>query len=180
VVVIGLLIFWSSGPFAAAGRRVIFLITVRAVNGDQLARARLWLVHDLVVGSILALLLIFIVNALIFVESKPQQKDQPKAAPADGNVFAALANTAVLMSLFIYFYEREPDEHHRHHGHRYYHLAAVGYRRQEAAFGLIMGNVAGALPRHSLPARDFAPHARLSLYRRVVFRSGFRRENRSG
>jgi hypothetical protein len=97
VLVIGLLIFlefwaFSSGKAAA----VIFLITtsfvpLMAISSLELAYG---LVHDLVVGSILALLLIFIVNALIVVESKPQRKDPSKATPAGGNVAAALATTA--------------------------------------------------------------------------------------
>ena len=185
VVVIGLLIFlefWAFSRGKAAA--VIFLITtsfvpLMAISSLELAYG---LVHDLVVGSILALLLIFIVNALIVVESKPQQKDQSKAAPAGGNVAAALANTAVLMSLFIFFMGTGTPT-----SIIVIMVTAITILQQSAiagrgaAFGLIMGNIAGGLAAAArLPAGDFAPHARLSLYRRAVFRPGFRCKDRRG
>lgn len=86
---------------AAAG---IFLMTtsfvpLMAVSSVDLAYA---LVHDLIVGSVLALLLIFLVLALFPQQNEPEQDSVP-AARENAPVTAALANTGVLMSLFVYF-----------------------------------------------------------------------------
>src|SRR5262245_19901823 len=149
VLSIGILIFlefWAlaRGKSAAA----IFLMTtsfvpLMAVSSLDLAYA---LVHNLVVGSILALLLIFIVNALIPVESAPQPKDEAKAAPEVSDIATALANTAVLMSLFIYFMGTGTPT-----SIIVIMVTAVTILQQSAvagrgaAFGLVMGNIAGGL-----------------------------------
>jgi len=86
---------------AAAG---IFLMTtsfipLMAVSSVDLAYA---LVHDLIVGSVLALLLIFLVLALFPQQNEPERDSVP-VARENAPVTAALANTGVLMSLFVYF-----------------------------------------------------------------------------
>jgi hypothetical protein len=148
VLAIGILIFlefWALARGKAAA--AIFLITtsfvpLMAVSSLELAYG---LVHDLVVGSILALLLIFLVNALIPVESASPQKDEAKAAP-DGDVFTALANTAVLMSLFVYFMGTGTPT-----SIIVIMVTAITILQQSeiagrgAAFGLVMGNIAGGL-----------------------------------
>ena len=90
----------------ARGRAVaaIFLMTtsfvpLMAVSSLDLAYA---LVYELIVGSILALLLIFLAHALFPERGVSQQavvQDTREGAP----LAAALANTGVLMSLFVYF-----------------------------------------------------------------------------
>jgi hypothetical protein len=59
-------------------------------------------VHDLIVGSIIAALLTFLVHAL-FPAHPVSEQAQPNAIEESTPVRAALANTAVLMSLFVYF-----------------------------------------------------------------------------
>jgi hypothetical protein len=86
---------------AAAG---IFLMTtsfvpLMAVSSLDLAYA---LVHDLIVGSILALLLIFLILALFPQRAEPEQ-GSAQLVREGAPVAAALANTGVLMSLFVYF-----------------------------------------------------------------------------
>jgi Protein of unknown function (DUF2955) len=149
VLAIGMLIFlefWALARGQAAA--AIFLITtsfvpLMAISSLDLAYA---LVHDLVVGSILALLLIFLVNALIPVESASEQKNDAKAAPDGGDVFTALANTAVLMSLFIYFMGSGTPT-----SIIVIMVTAITILQQStiagrgAAFGLVMGNIAGGL-----------------------------------
>jgi hypothetical protein len=149
VLTIGSLIFlefWALARGKAAA--AIFLITtsfvpLMAVSSLELAYA---LVHDLVVGSILALLLIFLVNALIPVESVPRPKDGAKAAPDGGDVLTALANTAVLMSLFVYFMGAGTPT-----SIIVIMVTAITILQQSAiagrgaAFGLVMGNIAGGL-----------------------------------
>jgi hypothetical protein len=149
VLAIGILIFlefWAiARGKAAAG---IFLITtsfvpLMAVSSLDLAYA---LVHNLVVGSILALLLIFIVNALIPGERPPLPKDKAEAAADGGDVFTALANTAVLMSLFVYFMGAGTPT-----SIIVIMVTATTILQQSAiagrgaAFGLVMGNIAGGL-----------------------------------
>ena len=105
ILMVGLMIFLEflalARGKAAAG---IFIMTtsfvpLMAVSSLDLAYA---LVHDLIVGSILALLLIFLVHALFPERSEPQQS--VAQAPQEGApLAAALANTGVLMSLFVYF-----------------------------------------------------------------------------
>jgi len=149
VLTIGILIFlefWALARGKAAA--AIFLITtsfvpLMAVSSLDLAYA---LVHDLVVGSIVALLLIFLIIALIPVESTSEQKDEAKAAPDRGDVATALANTAVLMSLFIYFMGAGTPT-----SIIVIMVTAITILQQAAvagrgaAFGLVMGNIAGGL-----------------------------------
>jgi Protein of unknown function (DUF2955) len=105
ILIISLMIFLEflalARGKAAAG---IFLMTtsfvpLMAVSSVDLAYA---LVHDLIVGSVLALLLIFLVLALFPQRNEPEQ-DKAPAARESAPVTAALANTGVLMTLFIYF-----------------------------------------------------------------------------
>jgi DUF2955 family protein len=104
ILIVGLMIFieflaLARGQAAAA----IFLMTtsfvpLMAVSSLDLAYG---LVHDLIIGSILALLLIFLVLAF-FPQTSEAEQGNPvvrEGAP----VAAALANTGVLMSLFVYF-----------------------------------------------------------------------------
>jgi hypothetical protein len=105
ILMVGLMIFLeflalARGKAAAA----IFLMTtsfvpLMAVSSLDLAYA---LVHDLIVGSILALLLIFLVHA-VFPERSAVQQAVPQTATESTPLAAALANTGVLMSLFVYF-----------------------------------------------------------------------------
>jgi hypothetical protein len=86
---------------AAAG---ILLITssfvpLMALSSLELAYA---LVHDLIVGSIIAVLLTFLVHAL-FPAHPVAEQALPNAIEESTPVRAAPANTAVLMSLFVYF-----------------------------------------------------------------------------
>jgi hypothetical protein len=148
VFIIGLLIFLE---FLALGRgqaaATIFLITtsfvpLMAISSLDLAYA---LVHDLVVGSILALLLIFVVNALIPSRGAPPPSE-PKPGRETPPVAAALANTAVLMSLFVYFMGTGTPT-----SIIVIMVTAITVLQQSAvagkgaAFGLIMGNIAGGL-----------------------------------
>jgi Protein of unknown function (DUF2955) len=149
VVVIGLLIFLeflalAKGQAAAA----IFLITtsfvpLMAVSSLELAYA---LVHDLVVGSILALLLVFLVNALIPVRAASRPEGGPKTVDEPMPVIAALANTGVLMSLFVFFMGTGTPT-----SIIVIMVTAITILQQSAvaggnaAFGLIVGNVAGGV-----------------------------------
>jgi hypothetical protein len=149
VVVIGLLIFLeflalARGQAAAA----IFLITtsfvpLMAISSLDLAYA---LVHDLVVGSILALLLIFLVNALLPVRATAQQDGGPKTVDEQIPVVAALANTGVLMSLFVFFMGTGTPT-----SIIVIMVTAITILQQSAvaggnaAFGLIVGNIAGGV-----------------------------------
>jgi hypothetical protein len=149
VVVIGLLIFLeflalARGQAAAA----IFLITtsfvpLMAISSLELAYA---LVHDLVVGSILALLLIFLVNALLPVRATAQQDGGPKTVDEQIPVVAALANTGVLMSLFVFFMGTGTPT-----SIIVIMVTAITILQQSAvaggnaAFGLIVGNIAGGV-----------------------------------
>jgi hypothetical protein len=149
VLAVGILIFlefWALARGKAAA--AIFLITtsfvpLMAVSSLELADA---LVHDLVVGSILALLLIFFVNALIPGERASRPKDDTEAVPDSGDVATALANTAVLMSLFIYFMGAGTPT-----SIIVIMVTAITILQQSAiagrgaAFGLVMGNIAGGL-----------------------------------
>jgi hypothetical protein len=105
ILIVGVMIFLeflalARGQAAAA----IFLMTtsfvpLMAVSSLELAYA---LVHDLIIGSIIALLLIFLVHALLPERGEGQQS-VAQTAPEKAPVGAALANTGVLMSLFVYF-----------------------------------------------------------------------------
>jgi uncharacterized membrane protein YgaE (UPF0421/DUF939 family) len=105
ILVVGLMIFIEflalARGKAAAG---IFLMTtsfvpLMAVSSLDLAYG---LVHDLIVGSILALLLIFLILAL-FPQRVEQEQGSAQLVREGAPVAAALANTGVLMSLFVYF-----------------------------------------------------------------------------
>ena len=149
VVIIGLLIFlefWAlARGVAAAG---ILLITtsfvpLMAVSSIDLAYA---LVHDLVLGSILALLLVFLVHALFPARGVPHQQRETKTIPESAPVAAALANTGVLMSLFIYFMGTGTPT-----SIIVIMVTAITILQQSAvagrgaAFGLIIGNVFGGI-----------------------------------
>jgi hypothetical protein len=104
ILIVGLMIFIEflalARGQAAAG---IFLMTtsfvpLMAVSSLDLAYA---LVHDLIVGSILALLLIFLILAVLPQRTELEQDSVRVLESAP--VTAALANTGVLMSLFVYF-----------------------------------------------------------------------------
>jgi len=146
ILMVGLMIFLeflalARGKAAAA----IFLMTtsfvpLMAVSSLDLAYA---LVHDLIVGSILALLLIFLVHALFPERSEPEQSvahTVRESAP----MAAALANTGVLMSLFVYFMGTGTPT-----SIIVIMVTAVTILQQSAvagrgaALGLIAGNIAG-------------------------------------
>jgi hypothetical protein len=148
VLMVGLMIFLeflalARGKPAAA----IFLMTtsfvpLMAVSSLDLAYA---LVHDLIVGSILALLLIFLVHALFPEQGEPQQV-VPQTATESAPLAAALANTGVLMSLFVYFMGTGTPT-----SIIVIMVTAVTILQQSAvagrgaALGLIAGNIAGGL-----------------------------------
>ena len=148
MLIIGLMIFIEflalARGQAAAG---IFLMTtsfvpLMAVSSLDLAYA---LVHDLIVGSILALLLIFLILALFPQNSEVEQSSaqvvREGAALAD-----ALANTGVLMTLFVYFMGTGTPT-----SIIVIMVTAVTILQQSAvagpgaAMGLISGNIAGGL-----------------------------------
>jgi len=149
VFIVGLLIFLE---FLALARgqaaATIFLITssfvpLMAVSSLELAYA---LVHDLVVGSIVALLLIFLVKALIPARAAPQQQGGAKPAEEHAPVVVALANTGVLMSLFVYFMGTGTPT-----SIIVIMVTAITILQQSAAaskgaaLGLVIGNVAGGV-----------------------------------
>ena len=148
IVVVGLLIFLEflalARGKAAAG---IFLITtafvpLMAVSSAELANA---LVHDLIVGSILALLLVFLVHALLPAKGVAQQ-DAPAAAQDSAPVVTALANAGVVMSLFVYFMGSGTPT-----SIIVIMVTAITILQQSAvagrgaAYGLVAGNIAGGL-----------------------------------
>lgn len=148
ILMVGLMIFVEflalARGNAAAG---IFIMTtsfvpLMAVSSLDLAYA---LVHDLIVGSVLALLLIFLVHALFPERSEPEQSvahTVRESAP----VAAALANTGVLMSLFVYFLGTGTPT-----SIIVIMVTAVTILQQSAlagtgtTLGLIAGNIAGGL-----------------------------------
>jgi hypothetical protein len=148
ILMVGLMIFVEflalARGNAAAG---IFIMTtsfvpLMAVSSLDLAYA---LVHDLIVGSVLALLLIFLVHGLFPERSEPEQSvahTVRESAP----VAAALANTGVLMSLFVYFLGTGTPT-----SIIVIMVTAVTILQQSAlagtgtALGLIAGNIAGGL-----------------------------------
>jgi hypothetical protein len=105
VITFGLLFFLEflalARGQAAAGVLLITtsFVPLMAISSVDLAYA---LVHNLIVGSFLALLLIFLVVALFPAKSVPQG-GASKSVQETHSVAAAIANTAVVMSLFIYF-----------------------------------------------------------------------------
>ena len=127
---------------AAAG---IFLITtsfvpMMALSSLDLAYA---LVHDLIVGSILALLLTFLAHALFPSHVLAEQGDR-KVLMESSPVGAALANAGVLMSLVIYFMGAGTPT-----SIIVIMVTAITILQQSAitgtAVGLIVGNIAGGL-----------------------------------
>jgi hypothetical protein len=148
IVVVALLIFLEFFAVArgktAAG---IFLITtafvpLMAVSSLELAYG---LVHDLVLGSILALLLVFFVHAA-FPSSATTQQSATKAAQEEAPFTIALANAGVVMSLFIYFMGSGTPT-----SIIVIMVTAITILQQSSiagrgtAFGLVIGNVAGGL-----------------------------------
>ena len=145
IVVVSLLIFLEflavARGRAAAG---IFLITtsfvpLMAVSSIDLAYG---LVHDLVLGSILALLLVFLVHAL-FPAREVRAQDTVTAQEEGAPVAVALANAGVVMSLFVYFMgSGTPTS---------IIVIAITILQQSAiagrgaAFGLVVGNLAGGV-----------------------------------
>ena len=148
IVVVGLLIFLEflavARGKAAAG---IFLMTtafvpLMAVSSIDLAYA---LVHDLVVGSILALLLVFFVHAVFPAGDGPQQ-DTKREAREETTLAIALANAGVVMSLFVYFMGAgTPTSIIVIMVTAITILQQPGIASRGAAFGLVIGNVAGGL-----------------------------------
>jgi uncharacterized membrane protein YgaE (UPF0421/DUF939 family) len=148
ILIVGLMIFIEflalARGQAAAG---IFLMTtsfvpLMAVSSLDLAYA---LVHDLIVGSILALLLIFLILALLPQRNEPEQ-GSAQGVREGAPVTAALANTGVLMSLFVYFMGTGTPT-----SIIVIMVTAVTILQQSAvagpgaAVGLIAGNVVGGL-----------------------------------
>jgi uncharacterized membrane protein YgaE (UPF0421/DUF939 family) len=148
IIMVGLLIFIE---FLALARgqavAAIFLMTtsfvpLMAVSSLDLAYA---LVHDLIVGSILALLLIFLVHAL-FPERSALQETAAQPAGERAPVALALANTGVLMTLFVYFMGTGTPT-----SIIVIMVTAVTVLQQSAiasagaTLGLIVGNIAGGL-----------------------------------
>jgi Protein of unknown function (DUF2955) len=148
ILIVGLLIFLEflalARGQAAAG---IFLMTtsfvpLMAVSSLALAYA---LVHDLIVGSILALLLIFLVHAL-FPEASEGQQSVAETVGESAPVAAALANAGVLMSLFVFFMGTGTPT-----SIIVIMITAVTILQQSAiagkgaVLGLIAGNIAGGL-----------------------------------
>ncbi len=129
---------------AAISLMTTSFVPLMAVSSLDLAYA---LVHDLIVGSILALLLIFLVHALFPERSEPQQS-VAQTVRESAPLGAALANTGVLMSLFVYFMGTGTPT-----SIIVIMVTAVTILQQSAvagpgaalAPGLIVGNVAGGL-----------------------------------
>jgi Protein of unknown function (DUF2955) len=146
IVVVYLLIFLEFLAVArgktAAG---IFLITtafvpLMAVSSIELAYG---LVHDLVVGSILALLLVFFVHAVFPARDGPQQ-DTTREPQKEATLAVALANAGVVMSLFVYFMGAgTPTSIIVIMVTAITILQQPGIASRGAAFGLVIGNVAG-------------------------------------
>ena len=146
IIIMGLVIFLEflalARGQAAAG---IFLITtsfvpMMALSSLDLAYA---LVHDLIVGSILALLLTFLAHALFPSHELAEQGDR-KVLMESSPVGAALANAGVLMSLVIYFMGAGTPT-----SIIVIMVTAITILQQSAitgtAVGLIVGNIAGGL-----------------------------------
>jgi hypothetical protein len=146
IVVVGLLIFLEFLALARGkGAASIFLITtafvpLMAVSSIDLAYG---LVHDLVLGSILALLLVFFFHA-VFPARAATQQDATKVAQEEAPVTVALANTGVVMSLFVYFMGSGTPT-----SIIVIMVTAITILQQSSiagtAFGLVIGNVAGGL-----------------------------------
>jgi Protein of unknown function (DUF2955) len=147
ILIFGLLIFLEflalARGQAAAGVLLITtsFVPLMAISSVDLAYA---LVHNLVVGSILALLLIVLAVALFPARSDPQTV--ASKAQESHPVAAALANAAVVMSLFIYFMGAGTPT-----SIIVIMVTALTILQQSAiagkgaALGLFVGNVAGGL-----------------------------------
>lgn len=147
IIIFGLIIFLEFLALARGkGAAGVLLITtsfvpLMAINSVDLAYA---LVHNLIVGSFLALLLIFFVAALFPAKSVPRN-DAAKVQETHP-VAAAMANAAVVMSLFIYFMGTGTPA-----SIIVIMVTALTILQQsaiagkDAAFGLFIGNVAGGL-----------------------------------
>jgi hypothetical protein len=128
---------------AAAGVLLITtsFVPLMAISSVELAYA---LVHNLVVGSILALLLIFLVVALF--PARGVSQNLASKVQESRPVAAALANAAVVMSLFIYFMGAGTPT-----SIIVIMVTALTILQQsaiagkDAALGLFAGNVAGGL-----------------------------------
>jgi len=132
----------------AVGAAATFLITTAVVPllAVESMSVAYGFIHSLVAGSALAVLLTFAAHA--FFPMRVQS--QPVSAPAQkerDTVALALANTAVLMSLVIYFMLTVSPV------SIVVVLTVIGLLRQPAdlgggtAVGLILGNLVGASPR---------------------------------
>lgn len=148
IVIVGLLLFLeflavARGRAAAA----IFLITTSFVPLMALSSIDLayGLVHDLVVGSILALLLVFLVHA-VFPARGGMEQTAPKVVQEGAPVIVALANAGVVMSLFVYFMGSGTPT-----SIIVIMVTAITILQQSsiagrgAAFGLVVGNIAGGV-----------------------------------
>jgi DUF2955 family protein/fusaric acid resistance family protein len=147
IIIFGLLFFLEflalARGKAAAGVLLITtsFVPLMAISSIDLAYA---LVHNLIVGSFLALLLIFLAIALFPAKSVPQS-GAPKVEESHP-IAAALANAAVVMSLFIYFMGAGTPT-----SIIVIMVTALTILQQsavagkDAAFGLLVGNVAGGL-----------------------------------
>ena len=149
ILTIGLVIFLeflalARGQAAAS----IFLITtsfvpLMAISSLDLAYA---LVHDLVVGSILALLLILLIHALLPTRGHADEQGGAKRVSESAPIAAALANTGVLISLFVYFMgSGTPTSIIVIMVTATTILQQTAVAGRGAAFGLILGNVAGGI-----------------------------------
>jgi hypothetical protein len=148
VIVLGLLIFLEflamARGQAAAG---IFLITTSFVPLLALSSIDLayGLVHDLVVGSILALLLVFFAHA-VFPAGGTARQGISQATQEIAPVTVALANAGVVMSLFVYFMGSGTPT-----SIIVIMVTAITILQQSsvagrgAAFGLVVGNLAGGV-----------------------------------
>jgi len=148
LLVVSLLIFLEFLLLArsqAVGMAAIFLITTAVVPllAVESMSVAYGLIHSLIAGSALAVLLAFAAHALFPTRARAE----PVSAPAQKSdpVGVALANTAVLMSLVIYFMLTVSPV------SIVVVLTVIGILRQPSdlsggtAAGLILGNLVGGL-----------------------------------
>ena len=129
----------------AIGVAAIFLITTAIVPllSIESMSVAYGLIHTLIAGSALAVLLAFAAHALF--PTRAQAEPVSARAQQDAPVAAALANTAVLMSLVIYFMLTVSPV------SIVVVLTVIGILRQPAdlsggaAAGLILGNLVGGI-----------------------------------
>ena len=146
VLTISLLIFLEFLLIArgrAVGVAAIFLMTTAVVPllGIESMSIAYGLIFSLIAGSLLAVLLAFAAHALF--PTRLRAEPASAFAPGENPASIALANTAVLMSLLIYFMlTASPVS-------MVAVLTVIGILRQPvnlaggAAFGLILGNLVG-------------------------------------